>query len=172
MLLLATGCSWDSGECSLNFQRAGERGAQACDRAACPYKIEGDVNEPCQSGCFEASCDFQQGHPACAAILTEAAACPLFDAVTWQSLSAVPDLVFVREGGTAAGYGRCNGACNQTPHPDLPDWCTSPACHVEPGDSERPWCKTGAIPEAKAVVSMGLHCAIACANASRTCNQE
>eukprot|EP00961_Rhodomonas_salina_P085595 1149717-Rhodomonas_salina.1 len=131
-------CNWDGGMCAHLMEDAAASAAEPCDRTVCEHwrELRGDN---CYWECFRASCDWT----GCPEASVNLETCPLFDAIAYASLTAVSDPVrHVKPGGTAKGYGRCDGACSAAPQPAVPAWCTDAACNVLAGDAGAEWCYT------------------------------
>ena len=100
--------------------------------------------------CFSASCDWDPYNEACVSIKQQLGTCPLFDAITHESLRSVEGLRYVKEAvgfttpyfsepGVPFGYpqgsaGRCLNARCRTDTPPMTGVTT-----LEPGES---WCDT------------------------------
>eukprot|EP00961_Rhodomonas_salina_P111049 1494270-Rhodomonas_salina.1 len=91
-----------------------------------------------------AACDWSKASPACSPLKHTLAACPLFDALVLGSLARdSPALTFVKAGGSARGFGRCNRRpCRSPPHPALDPSCQEAACSVAEGEEGAGWCET------------------------------
>lgn len=159
-------CGWDGGDCSERFEVAGPDAALSCKR-----EQNGDGRDVCGPGlfselalsecaqeCVVASCDWSLTNVYCQRALNQLVDCPLFDAAVYQSLVNQSGLVFVKEGGTARGLGRCkNASCSSAHPPPMPAWCTEPACQVN-NTSETEWCET--VDDGGRVLEMG--CEVVC----------
>lgn len=145
---LQPGCSFDQGQCTYRFEKAGEMAMEPCmrdmhpedpSRSFCTVWRETDP-EVCGPMCMVSSCDWSEGSAGCGEVYESLRSCPLFAALSLRSILAQPELVYVKAGGTARGFGRCAGPCRTDPHPPLPAWCNgTEACTSSP---DAPWCPT------------------------------
>lgn len=152
---MTAGCNWDDGECSYLFLTAGESAAKPCTSCDPNYWYSQNPTVECGGvgagiTCFTAGCDWWPYGPKCVDTKQQLSQCPLFDSVTYHSLSSVPGLVYVKEGRgfttppylktggepfpfqPSQGVGRClNAVCRTDPPPmsgvrelaDGESWC-------------------------------------------------
>lgn len=132
------GCNFDGADCSPEFEEAGADAVLPCDRTQC-FHIQQYDEYLCHGTCMKASCDWSGANPACDSTIAFAKSCPMFDAQAYKSLAGVPELTYVKPGGTAEGIGRCTTPCSTEAPPVLPEWCTSESCT---GEGVGEWCNT------------------------------
>eukprot|EP00961_Rhodomonas_salina_P187563 2531620-Rhodomonas_salina.1 len=127
-LCLSAQCNFNGGLCNEVFEEAGLDALQPCNRETCSIVQERDDRSTCGGGgdCLVASCDWAEASPPCRQVLDSLRSCPLFDAVAYHSiLRQGSRLTYVKEGGTAGGFGRCvNASCQVAQNgSDSYEWC-------------------------------------------------
>lgn len=120
-------CNFNGEACKWKFEDAGLDAMQACNREECSVQMERwDTSCGNARDCLVASCDWAENNPHCWSVLDSLGSCPLFDAVVYDSmLRQGSQVMFVKEGGTANGFGRCaNSTCQVALNGSDPyEWC-------------------------------------------------
>jgi len=107
----------DDGDCSFLFTDAGAQALIPCTCRPMNWaNTGGRANEGCRwtdgkkgsesdTDCFGSSCDWHSYAPGCDPVKEELAKCPYFDATVYASLTAIPGLVYLKEGAEREGGG-------------------------------------------------------------------
>lgn len=123
-------CNWQGGMCVLGkMDRAGADALLPCNREKCPLRVQTNAimtESGCWSSCLSGSCDWSRN--LCRQPRGNLLACPLMDAAAFAAINdahagrieagenaTAP--IFLTDGNSQGGFGRCSGPCRQPAAP-------------------------------------------------------
>ena len=123
-------CNWQGGTCVLEkMDRAGADALLPCNRQVCPLHAQTNAimtDTGCWSSCLSGSCDWSR--KLCVQPRGNILACPLMDAAAFAAIKDAHSgriraaentiaPVFLTDGNSQGGFGRCSGPCRQPAAP-------------------------------------------------------